>query len=174
MKPEFENTFKRTLDVERELYRYMHLQSPSSIACFVILGLVAVINLIMCLVAGFAYANLAVFIMAFIVMFVLFFRYYSAVKTAEKRFRESTNGAVDIEITAILDGENLISRASDRNKDVTVPYSQLRKVFTTSSFYMIQTDAKLVYVFRKGCFTVGKEEDFLPYVNQILDRNKRR
>lgn len=174
MEPKYENKFTRTFDVERELYKYMHLQSPSSIACFVILGIVAVVNLVMCIIAGFAYVNMAVFIMCVIVIFVMFFRYYSSLKTAEKRLREDTRGATDIEITAILDGEDLISKSSDRDKETVVPYSNFRKIFATKSFYMIQTDAKLVYVFKKGCFTIGSEADFIPYVNRILEHNKRK
>ena len=39
---------------------------------------------------------------------------------------------------------------------------------------MIQTEEKMVYVFKKGAFSLGKEEEFLPYVNQIIEHNKRK
>ena len=174
MEPIFKNRFVRTTDIESELYLYLHITSPSSIACLVILGVVTVVNLVACLMFGMAYANMAVFAMCIIVLFVLFYRYYSAVQIGKKRFAESTNNRGEITVTAALDGEDLISESSDRADAVIVPYADLKRVFVTKNYYMIQTNAKLVYVFRKGCFTAGKEEDFLPYVRQVLERSRQK
>ncbi|MBQ3264452.1 MAG: YcxB family protein [Ruminococcus sp.] len=174
MEPLFVNEFERTFDTEKELYRYLHLTSPSAVICLVILGVVIAADLVMCLTIGLVYANLAVFAMAVIVLFVLLLRYYTAIQAAKSRFAEDTNNRGTITITASLDSEDLISESSDREEATLVPYSELKRLFVTKSFYMLQTEAKMVYVFRKGCFTVGKEEDFLPYVQQIIDRNKRK
>lgn len=174
MEPVFVNQFTRSFEIEQELYRYTHLTSPSSIISMVILGVVAAVNLAVCIIWGVAYANLAVFAMAFIVLFVLIFRYYSAIQTGRKRYAEATNNLGEITVTATLSGEEIISESSDRKDPIIVPYSDIKRVFETPHYYMLQTKAKLVYVFRKGCFTTGEEGEFLPYIRRILDHNKRK
>ena len=95
MQPKFESQFERTFDIEQELYRYMHLTSPPMIASLVILGVIFVVNLVMMLFVGMLYANMAVFAMCVMVLFVLLLRYYLAVQAAKKRFAEDTNNNIE-------------------------------------------------------------------------------
>lgn len=173
MQPKFESQFERTFDIEQELYRYMHLTSPPMIASLVILGVIFVVNLVMMLFVGMLYANMAVFAMCVMVLFVLLLRYYLAVQAAKKRFSEDTNNKGVVTVTATLTDEELISESSDREDPVLILHSEFTKVFVTKHYYMIQTVEKMVYVFKKGAFSVGKEEEFLPYVQQIIESNKR-
>lgn len=172
MKPKFVSRFQRTFDIERELYRYMHLTAPSNIVCYAILGVVMIVNLGMCLAFGMVYANMAVFAMALIVLFVLFFRYFAAIQAGKGRFAESMNNKGEITVTATLTEDELISESSDREEPIRVALTHFKKVFVTKHYYMIQSDEKMVYVFKKGAFSVGKEEDFLPCVQQIIEQNK--
>ena len=133
-----------------------------------------VVNIVMCLISGLLYANMAVFAMVVIVLFVLFYRYYSAIQAGKKRLAEDTNNKGEVTVTATLTDEELISESSDREEPVTVPFSHFLKVFVTKHYYMIQTTDKMVYVFKKDAFSVGKEEEFLPYVQQIIENNKRK
>lgn len=173
MQPKFESQFERTFDIEQELYRYMHLTSPPMIASLVILGVIFVVNLVMMLFVGMLYANMAVLAMCVMVLFVLLLRYYLAVQAAKKRFAEDTNNKGVVTVTATLTDEELISESSDREDPVLILHSEFTKVFVTKHYYMIQTVEKMVYVFKKGAFSVGKEEEFLPYVQQIIESNKR-
>jgi FlaA1/EpsC-like NDP-sugar epimerase len=172
MQPKFVSQFERTFEIEQELYRYMHLASPPMIASLVILCVIFVINLAMMLFVGVIYANMAVFAMCVIVLFVLLLRYRLAVQAAQKRFAEDTNNKGVVTVTATLTDEELISESSDREEPVLILHSELTKVFVTKHYYMIQTAEKMVYVFKKDAFTVGKEEEFLPYVQQIIENNK--
>ena len=175
MDPKFVNRFLRSFEVEQELYLYLHITSPAMITCFVLLGIVLIANLISCLAFGLLYANMAVFAMAVIALLILLYRYYTAIQLGRKRLTENTNNKKgEITVTAALADEELISEASDREEPITVPYKQFKKVFVTKHYYFIQTAEKMVYAFKKGAFAVGKEEDFLPYVQQIIDHNKRK
>ncbi len=171
MEPKFVNRFIRSFEIEKELYRYQHLTSKPIIICYIMLGIVIVINLAMCIANGLAYANMSIFAMCFIILFVLFFRYYSAITIAKRRFNEDTNNKGEIVVTTTLNGEELISESSDREKPITVAYSQFKKVFFTKNYYMIQTSGEMIYAFRKNAFTLGSEEDFLNYINQIFKKN---
>lgn len=174
MQPKFVSRFQRSFEIEQELYRYLHLSSPAIIASYIILGVVLITDVILCLVIGLVYAYMAVFAMCIIVLFILFFRYFSAIQAGKARFAEDTNNKGAVIVTASLTDDMLISESSDRKAPVTVPYSQFMKIFITNHYYMIQTSEKMVYVFKKGAFSVGDEEDFLPYVRQIIENNKRK
>ena len=54
-----------------------------------------------------------------------------------------------------------------------VPFQKFSKVFETQHYYMLYTDDRMVYVFKKGAFEAGSEEEFLPYIRQQIDNNKR-
>lgn len=174
MQPKFVNRFQRSFEVEQELYRYLHLLSPAIIACYIILGVVLITDIILILVSGLVYAYMAVFAMCIIVLFILFFRYFSAIQAGKARFAEDTNNKGAVTVTATLTDEALISEASDREDPIEVAYSHFKKVFVTKHYYMLQTDEKMVYVFKKGAFSVGNEEEFLPYLQQVIERNKQK
>ena len=174
MESKFVNKFKRSFEIEKELYRYLHLTSPPIIACYILLGIVFIVNTAMCIVSGLAYANMSIFAMCIIVLFVLFFRYYSAISSAKKRFAEETNNKGEITVTSTLTKEELLSESSDREKPIKVPYSKFRKVFLTENYYMIQTSEEMIYAFKKNAFTVGKDEDFLPFIKQIINHYRRK
>lgn len=174
MQPKYVNRFQRSFEIEQELYRYLHLTSPPIIASLIILGVILTANLAMCVFIGLAYANLAVFAMCVIVLFVLFYRYYAAIQAGKKRLAEDTNNKGAITVTATLTDEELISESSDREEPVAVPCSSFTKVFVTRHYYMIQTAEKMVYVFKKGAFSVGDENDFLPYIRLVIENNKSR
>lgn len=174
MEQKFVNKFTRSFEIEKELYRYLHLTSRPITICYILLGIVLVVNLAMIIANGLAYANMSIFAMCVIVLFVLFFRYYSSVTTAKKRFAEETNNKGEITITATLTDDELLSESSDREKAIIVPYSKIAKVFLTENFYMIQTTDQMIYAFKKGAFIAGKEESFLPFVNEIISKNNRK
>ena len=173
MNPKFCNRFTRTFEVERELYRYMNLTAPLVRAALIILGAALVIDVAASLIFGLSYANMAVFAMCCILLFVLFFRYYAAVQTAKARFAEDTNNKGEITVTATVTEGKLISESSDRETPVEVPFQKFSKVFETQHYYMLYTDDRMVYVFKKGAFEAGSEEEFLPYIRQQTDNNKR-
>ena len=52
MNPKFLNRFIRTFEVERELYRYMYLTSPLSLAALIILATVLVIDIVASIILG--------------------------------------------------------------------------------------------------------------------------
>ena len=174
MNPKFVNRFQRSFEVEQELYRYLHLSSPAIIACYIISGVVLVTDIVLCLTTGLVYAYMAVFAMCVIVLFVLFFRYFSAIRAAKARFAEETNNKGAVTVTASLTDTTLISESSDRETPIEVACSHFKKVFVTKHYYMIQTDEKMIYVFKKGAFSVGNEEEFLPCLRQVIDNNKQK
>ena len=172
MKPKFVSRYQRTFEIERELYRYLHLTAPSNIVCYVILGVVIVSNLAMCLAFGMNAANLAVSAAALVVLLFLLLRYFAAIRLGKAGFAESLNNKGEITVTATMTDAEVISDSSDREEPLRVALNRFRRVIVTKHYYMIQSDERMVYVFKKGAFTVGKEDDFLPFVQQIIKQNK--
>ena len=120
MNPDFVSQFPREYQIEQELYRYLYLTAPMIVAVFIILGVVLVVNLVSVLLFGLLYANMAIFAMCGIVLFVMFFRYFSAIKTSQARFAEDTNNKGTITVTATICDGKLISGSSDREKPIEV------------------------------------------------------
>ncbi len=174
MNPKFLNRFIRTFEVERELYRYMYLTSPLSLAALIILATVLVIDIVASIILGMNYANMAVFAMCVILLFVMFFRYFSAIQSGKARFAEDTNNKGEVTVTSTVTEGMLISETSDRETPVEVPFKKLKKVFETKNYYMLYTDEKMVYVFKKDAFEKGKEEEFMPYISRQIENNKHR
>ena len=174
MNPDFVSQFPREYQIEQELYRYLYLTAPMIVAVFIILGVVLVVNLVSVLLFGLLYANMAIFAMCGIVLFVMFFRYFSAIKTSQARFAEDTNNKETITVTATICDGKLISGSSDREKPIEVACEHFKKAFETKHYYWVYTDDKMVYAFKKGAFSVGREEDFLPYIGKVIENKKRK
>lgn len=174
MNPDFVSQFPREYQIEQELYRYLYLTAPMIVAVFIILGVVLVVNLVSVLLFGLLYANMAIFAMCGIVLFVMFFRYFSAIKTSQARFAEDTNNKGTITVTATICDGRLISGSSDREKPIEVACEHFKKAFETKHYYWVYTDDKMVYAFKKGAFSVGREEDFLPYIGKVIQNKKRK
>ena len=174
MNPDFVSQFPREYQIEQELYRYLYLTAPMIVAVFIILGVVLVVNLVSVLLFGLLYANMAIFAMCGIVLFVMFFRYFSAIKTSQARFAEDTNNKGTITVTATICDGKLISGSSDREKPIEVACEHFKKAFETKHYYWVYTDDKMVYAFKKGAFSVGREDDFLPYIDQVIQNKKRK
>lgn len=174
MDSKFVNQFTRTFEVEKELYRYLHLTSPAMRAALIMIGAVMVIDVAASIVLGMNYANMAVFAMCCILLFVLFFRYYAAMQAAKQRYAEDTNNKGEVNVTATVTDDRLISESSDREEPVEVPLKNVYRVFETPHYYMLHTVDKMVYVFQKGAFTTGDEAAFLPFMQQLTANNKRR
>ena len=174
MNPDFVSQFPREYQIEQELYRYLYLTAPMIVAVFIILGVVLVVNLVSVLLFGLLYANMAIFAMCGIVLFVMFFRYFSTIKTSQARFAEDTNNKGTITVTATICDGRLISGSSDREKPIEVACEHFKKAFETKHYYWVYTDDKMVYAFKKGAFSVGREEDFLPYIGKVIENKKRK
>ena len=174
MNPDFVSQFPREYQIEQELYRYLYLTAPMIVAVFIILSVVLVVNLVSVLLFGLLYANMAIFAMCGIVLFVMFFRYFSAIKTSQARFAEDTNNKGTITVTATICDGKLISGSSDREKPIEVACEHFKKAFETKHYYWVYTDDKMVYAFKKGAFSVGREEDFLPYIGKVIENKKRK
>ena len=174
MNPDFVSQFPREYQIEQALYRYLYLTAPMIVAVFIILGVVLVVNLVSVLLFGLLYANMAIFAMCGIVLFVMFFRYFSAIKTSQARFAEDTNNKGTITVTATICDGKLISGSSDREKPIEVACEHFKKAFETKHYYWVYTDDKMVYAFKKGAFSVGREEDFLPYIGKVIENKKRK
>ena len=174
MNPDFVSQFPREYQIEQELYRYLYLTAPMIVAVFIILGVVLVVNLVSVLLFGLLYANMAIFAMCGIVLFVMFFRYFSAIKTSQARFAEDTNNKGTITVTATICDGKLISGSSDREKPIEVACEHFKKAIETKHYYWVYTDDKMVYAFKKGAFSVGREEDFLPYIGKVIENKKRK
>lgn len=171
MEPKFENRFTRSVEVEKELYKYSMTRTPASIILYIFIALLLAVNIMFIVFWGVDFINILTIALCLICIGMRPIQYQRAIKLTEKRLNELNNGQMPEIVTQITDTE-LISHSSDREEPAHVPINGLKKLFITENYYMIRTDSKLVYAFKKGLFTIGNEAEFVPYIQNVIAQSK--
>lgn len=171
MEPKFENRFTRSVEVEKELYKYSMTRTAASIILYIFVALLLLVNIMFIVFWGVDFINILTIALCLICIGMRPIQYQRAIKLTEKRLNELNNGQMPEIVTQITDTE-LISHSSDREEPVHIPLSSLKKLFITDNYYMIRTDAKMVYAFKKGLFTIGNEAVFASHIREIIAKNK--
>ncbi|MBQ6153204.1 MAG: hypothetical protein IJJ15_05615 [Ruminococcus sp.] len=171
MGPLFVNEYTRTFETDHELYQYEFFKKPENLGCYIGCAIIIIGCVVWCLLGGPLYLLIVpVFIIAVLVGLII--RYFKTMNICKTRLDETTNGAGKTRIRMELTESELIYFNENTENKITIPVSQLKRGFVTKNYYMIMTDGKLVYTFQKGCFTVGKEEEFYSYCNNMLINNR--
>lgn len=155
----FENSYTRSKELAKEIYRYFYFQRKLYIFGYIILGLSFALNLSFA-ISGQSY-NLAVFIFVPLVALLPLYCYIRQVSAMVKRDKE-VHGK-EIEVSTTVTNEFIQNTASTGaiNK---IEFCKIRCAVQTKNLILLRSEANLVYIFRKDSFTVGNKEDFISFL----------
>ena len=156
----FENNHERTPEVTKEIYRFTCFKRPVHIVIYIILGIVALWNI----VAAFWFWDFTFTPIAYAFLFLLiqFIIYQRSVSVAIARDREQY-GPEPLRVNTVVTEEG-IQCTYGENKANTIALSNIKKVYKTKNLIMLLTKARLLLVYDKNKFTVGTTDEFLQYL----------
>lgn len=154
----FENVCVRNRDVTKEIYGYYYFRRRLSVVLNIILALALLGNAAAFLLEGET-ANwyVTVFLAAFFAFQII--NYYKTVKTVVMRFEET--GQTQITTTVTDEFMQITSPGGATGK---MEYCHVNKVFQTKNLIILETKAKLFYVFAKDGFTKGSSQEFIAFL----------
>lgn len=156
----FENRTIMNENLTKEMYRYYHFKLPIYIVIDVFMGLSFLANLAALLLEG--KCNYSVFFL--VPAFVLFqsYLYDKNVKTQLRRDNELYCG-MPIEVQMIVTGEYVKAvKANGTSNEVS--FSNIKRAVQTKNLIFLESEAKLIYVFRKDSFVKGTAEEMISFL----------
>ena len=158
----FENSYVRSKEVIKELYRKITFMRPLSWVIYLLLGGIALLNIVKAL-CGMDYSfGGCVYIIIFV--FMQFVMCGNSVSTAVARDREKF-GPEALTVRTQVTQEGIQAFYGEKTAD-PIPVSQIKKVWTTKNLIVLHTKSRLVLIFDKNNFTVGTREEFLKYLRE--------
>ncbi len=158
----FENSYIRNKELAKELYGYIYFCRNYIFVAYIVLLISFIINLILLITTGSA--NWFVFIFVPVFLLLRLFTYLQAIKLMLKRDSEVCGGLFEVKSIVTEDFIEYTSTTGGVNR---LEYNKIKKCNQTKNLILLQSDAKLIYVFPKNGFSVGTPEGFL-----IFLRNK--
>lgn len=159
----FENKYKCTEDVYKEIYKYIYCHNKIT---YVIIGFYVLLLFLTNYVSltngtGFNYKSLLSLLLIF---FFLFF--YSRV-AAKRRYKNDLSANKWIPtITTFMVREDAIVVKHSNSSAQPIPYSDFKKVANTKNFFILITNERLALYFKKDSFTKGSAEEFETFLKQ--------
>lgn len=158
----FENDYERTPEVTKEIYRHLCFKRPVHIAVYVILGVIATLNLIAAL--WFWEYHIAPIVYGLLIVLMQFLIYRRNVRIAIARDREQHSEEPPKVHTVVT--EEGIRCIYGENKANPIALSSIKKVYKTKNLIVLLTKAQLLLIFDKYNFTVGTQDEFLKYLRE--------
>lgn len=162
MEIRFENNYERTPAVMKELFRMIYFRRPVNLIIYLILGAVAVVNVIDGITSGEFRLGGCVYILLFLIMQLVM--YNNSVKNAISRDRIKFGEEV-LEVHTVVTDEGIRCTYGEKTVE-PIPVSQIKKVMVTKNLILLHTKARLLLIFHKDNFTVGTQEEFLQYLRE--------
>ena len=164
METRFENEYIRDKQTAKDIYGYWYFKRPIMIACYIVLGIWAVIySMGAMLIPGFASDN---FVVAFVVtasMSIILFAYYNQVNGMVKRDMELARGREILCKSTVTDRE---INFSNFGNEVSISIDSIKYAFITNQYIALVTKAKLMCMFKKDGFTVGDTDSFIAFLRE--------
>lgn len=166
----FECRYTHTVEMDREFYRYWFYGRPIMIVLYLcaIGGFLSIV--LLDLLNRFANQNLSIpFDISYLIipaaLLVFYLAYRRSVDTARKRNFEITNGnALEIQIS--MTSEQILYETSISGKSREIPLSSIKQAVNLKSQFVLVSDAKMLYSFRKDSFTKGTVAEMTAFLKQ--------
>jgi len=158
----FENHYERTPAVMKELYRMIYFKRPVNLGIYVVLGGIAVANIITAFISGEYSFIGCLYILLFVVMQMVM--YNNSVKNAISRDKEQF-GEETLKVHTEVTQEGIRCTYGEKRAKV-IELSNIKKVYLTKNLILLHTKARLLLIFDKHNFTVGTQEEFLKYLRE--------
>ena len=154
----FENVCVRNREVTKEIYNYYFFRRNWTVVAYIILGLVLAANLGVLCLEGEPYSRGLLIFIPLVFIFQIS-RYFNAVKTTVMRYEETDQTLITTTVT-----DEFIQMASQNGASGKLEYGNVNKAIQTKNLIILETKAKLFYVFAKDGFTKGTSEEFIAFL----------
>ena len=155
----FQNKYTRTEEWIKECNRYALFRSPLMLVVHVLSALMignGLYELFFLRVIGVP-AFVAP-ILFYTVIILLYFRMNALTKKRNKEiYGDNVEAVTDV-------AEDGIKQTLSNGTQFRIPYQSIKRCAQTPHYILLISDAKIIYALRKGCFTIGFEEDFLMFL----------
>lgn len=155
----FENTYIRNKELAKELYGYIFFRRNYLFVAYIVLLISFIINLLSFITTGAT--NWFVFIFVPFFLLLRLFTYFQSIKLMVKRDNEVNGGPVEVK-TLVTD--DFIVHTTSTGGVNKLEYNKFKKCNQTKNLILLQSDAKLIYVFKKDGFSVGNCDEFLDFL----------
>ena len=157
----FKNSYVRNKELAKEIYRYYYFQRKWLVACYVLLLLCFLGNILISIFERTYNWGVLVFIPLFFLF--QFYCYFRQVNTMIKRDSEVHGKEISVETIVTNDYIQNTASTGAVNK---LEYDKIRKVAQTKNLILLHSKANLIYIFRKDTFTQGNKEDFACFLRR--------
>ena len=155
----FQNRYTRREEWIKECNRYALFRNP----------LMMVVHVLSALMIGNGLYELlflrVISVPAFVapVLFytVILLLYFRMNTLAKKRNQELYGGHFEAVTDVTEDG---VQQTLSNGAQFFIPYASIKRCAQTRHYILLISDAKIMYALRKGCFTIGFEEEFLTFL----------
>lgn len=159
----FRNEFVRDRACAKEIFRYYVF---SRVIVRIMYGFYA-FCLGLCIIGGiiigdFGSALLIVGIVAFHALTMLL-NYHIQVKTTVERDREMSGGTEMLTVTEVTDSELRVTACGNTT---VIPHDAIRSAYRTKNYIVIITRAKMMYIFKNDCYSVGNAEELWVFLKK--------
>ena len=156
----FENAYERTPAVMKELYRLIYFKRPVNLMIYVVLGGIAVANIITAVVGGeYSFSGSAYILIFALMQFVM---YKNSVSTAISRDKEKF-GPEPLKVRTVVTEEEIQCTYGEKTVD-PIPLTDIKKVWQTKNLILLHTKARLMIIIDRKGFAVGSQDGFLEYL----------
>ena len=155
----FENSYTRNRELAKEMYGYIFFRRNYLFVAYIVLLISFIINLILLITTGIT--NWFVFIFVPFFLLLRLFTYLQSIKLMLKRDNEVCGGPFEVKTIVTEEFIQYTSSSGSVNK---LEYSKIKKCNQSKNLILLQSDAKLIYVFKKDGFSVGNCYEFLDFL----------
>lgn len=110
--------------------------------------------------------NITVLIVVPLYFLYVFMLYRRTLNLRVKRDREQF-GDTPPEFRTVVFPHQFQCIIQNTIEPITVPFSSIKKAFTTKDLIVLQSEAKLLYIFHKDGFTQGSAEEFIAFLKTL-------
>lgn len=159
----FENSYIRTKELFKEIYRFIYFKRPVYIFFDILLGLSFLANIV-CLIYGYQFNNIPLIIVPLFYS-IQFYKYFKAVNVSIKRDNE-INPDTPFHVNTIVTKEFFQSATSTGSVN-QLKFSQIKKAIQTKNLILLLSQANIIYILKKDAFTKGNHIEFIHFIETI-------
>ncbi|MBO5065452.1 MAG: hypothetical protein J6D06_04985 [Clostridia bacterium] len=156
----FENQYLRDESLVKELYQYLYFKRGITKACFALMGITVVINI----VNGVTLNQFDIVALFFPLLFAffIFYRYFRDVKLSLKRDAECCSDGLWGNVVVTDEG---IIRSFSTGDLVRLSFDKFKYVTETKNLILLFSETGLITILRKDSFLKGDSCSFVSFLS---------
>ncbi len=159
MEPRFKMSYKVTIDIYKELYRYYMFQRTIRIVLNIVLLIAFLLDLLLTVLKGYIFAGAVVFVP--LIYLLEFYIYHKRVSMWVKRSKEMKHD--DLFTTYEFFEDHLVFTSSNGGR-AQVSLSDIKYFEQSKNLILLISKANLAYWFPADSFEIGDLEEFKKFL----------